>query len=90
VDRFLEGKPNRTQIPPHKKGKRGAQKKWNPDECIHYNFPVPVDLDERFSQVVDAINEEFDYPLPKSDFQRLAIEEFIQRRPEYMIKEATN
>jgi len=82
VDAFLSGEqPARTLRLPWQKGGRGRPAKWKPSETINYNVPIPIDLHERFTAVCKYINSTITPPLTKGDWIRIALEEFIQRRP---------
>lgn len=87
VDDFLNGMKPQNVVPPWLKVKRGRPRKFIPGEYVNYNYRIPLDLDKKFNMVIKNINEKIPNPMPKGDFLRLAIEEFIDRRPEYQDKE---
>ena len=76
VDRFLkEGKrPNYT-------GVQGRPKKWVKGEYRWFNFRVPIDLVNEFVAVCEHFNSQMDTPIDLDDYRRIAIREFVQRRP---------
>ena len=79
IDDFLEfGRK------PRLKDKRGRKKRWIDGEFLWYRFPVPNELDEQFDLIIKNVNKELPSKMDKADFQRLAIIEFIQRRPEFL------
>lgn len=83
IDDFLKGyNPQSVRLPWQKK-QRGRPRKWLPTETVHLNFPVPADLNEKFDMICKNINKTISAPLSKGDFLRIAIEEFIERRPEF-------
>jgi hypothetical protein len=76
VDAFLrDGKL------PNSKGNRGRPKIWHKGEFVWWRFEVPIDLAEAFKMVVRHMNKSLSSPLTFNDAKRLAIEEFIERRP---------
>lgn len=76
VDAFLkEGKL------PNSKGNRGRPKIWHKGEFVWWRFEVPLDLAEAFKIVVQHTNKTLSSPITYNDAKRLAIEEFIERRP---------
>jgi len=82
VDDFLEyGKK------PLDTSRLGRKRKWFPGEFIFYRFQVPNQLNKQFERVIESINRELPSALNKADFQRIAIIEFIQRRPEFLNNE---
>lgn len=87
VDRFLKGVANQSQRMPWVAGKRGRPRKFQRGEYINYNYQVSVETDKRFTAVCNAINQTLASPLSKGDYVRLALNEFIDRRPEFL-KEA--
>ncbi len=87
VDEFLEGFNPRKHKPLWQKKSPGRPRRWNPDEVVHYNQPIPKKLDTLFNKVIYGINDSIPNPITKGDFLRLAIEEFITRRPEYLSQE---
>lgn len=56
-------------------------KKWYKGEYTNWNFQVPNDLAEAFKIVADEENKQLATPMNYNDFRRLAIVEFIERRP---------
>ena len=76
VDAFLqEGKL------PNSINNKGRPKIWHKGEFVWWRFEVPIDLAEAFKIVVQHINKTLSSPLTYNDAKRLAIEEFIERRP---------
>jgi len=76
VDRFLkEGKmPNFT-------GTQGRPKRWVKGEYKWFHFRVPIDLAEEFEAICKYLNSQMDSPIDLDDYRRIAIREFVQRRP---------
>jgi predicted DNA-binding transcriptional regulator AlpA len=81
VDDFLAGNLPRNYQPPWHKGRRGRPPKWKNGEYVHYNFHVPLDLHEVLNEVIEWENKKLPSPMPKGDWLRLALVEFVQRRP---------
>lgn len=68
-------------------GKRGPLEKWTPSNHVNWNLPIMIALNNRFNQVIRNMNKELVSPIDKGDAIRLAAEEFIQRRPQYVYEE---
>jgi hypothetical protein len=76
VDAFIEkGKL------PNSIGNTGRPRIWFKGEYVWWRFEVPIDLAEAFKAVVKHMNKSLSSPLTFNDAKRLAIEEFIERRP---------
>ena len=68
-----------------RKNNAGAKRKWYDDG--HYrtwNYKVPSHLNDQFDIVIENMNRNMDIPLTKQDFVLVCIQEFIERRPEYL------
>jgi len=76
VDAFLE----RGKLP-NSINNKGRPKIWFKGEFVWWRFEVPIDLAEAFKIVVKETNKTLSSPLTFNDAKRLAIEEFIERRP---------
>lgn len=81
IDNFLY---NRKKTPWEGIRKNINRRRWIPSQTVHLNYPCPIELNEKFNKVIKKINATLPEPLPKGDFIRLAIEEFIERRPEFL------
>lgn len=79
VDDFLQYGKN-----PIDTRRLGRKKKWIEGEFIFYRFQVPNELNNQFERVIENINRGLPSAINKADFQRIAIIEFIQRRPEFL------
>ena len=77
VDDFLAGKK------PHfsYNNNKGRPRIWHKGEFVWWRFEVPNDLAEAFKIVVNHMNKSLSSPITYNDAKRLAIEEFIERRP---------
>ncbi len=61
--------------------KTGRPKKWVKGEYIWYKYRVPLELDDEFKAVCEYLNARMDNPADLDDYRRIAIREFVQRRP---------
>jgi len=84
VDDYLK-KGKKPQV---SKFNKGRPAKWHKEEYVTWQYNIPNELNERFDAVILNINKEnlrkYGTVMYKGDFIRLAVEEFIQRRPEYL------
>jgi len=62
---------------------KGRSKKWHSGEYVNWNFRIPKDLAFSFNALCEYLNSKVVTPLSLNDYRRLAIKEFIDRRPEY-------
>jgi hypothetical protein len=83
IDDFLAGFKPQSYKPPWQQLKKGRPRKWIPSETTNLNFPVSKNLNNLFEEICNNINKSIPNPLTKGDFLRLAMEEFIERRPEF-------
>lgn len=84
VDDFVKGNKSCRYNQAYNKETRGRPKRWIPSDTVNYNYPIPKELHNKFNKVCEGINKNLPNPLPKGDVLRLAIEEFIDRRPEFL------
>lgn len=81
VDDFLAGNLPRDYKPPWKKGRYGRTPKWRKGEKVNYNVPIPLTMHQQFTEVCERENKKMISPITKGDWIRLALQEFIDRRP---------
>ena len=80
VDTWL----SKGSVPQPKVGRNTPNKKYPKAEYTRYNLPISRMVDAKLMKVWKGINKELSAPVDKYDLVRLAIEEFIERRPEYL------
>lgn len=83
IDDWLKGKKPQSMEPAYDRNK-GQKKKWTKENSLNWNYPMPRSLNDKFDKVCQRINETLSTPILKGDFIRVAIEEFIERRPEFL------
>lgn len=76
VDRFIK-----EQKRPNYTGDQGRPKRWIKGEYKWFHFRVPIDLAEEFEAICKYLNSQMDSPIDLDDYRRIAIREFVQRRP---------
>jgi hypothetical protein len=80
VDKFIqEGK-----IPKFNKAVWAKHRTWVPGEYTTWTFKVPKTLTEKFKKICYNMNRESPVKLAVQQYRILAIQEFIDRRPEYL------
>lgn len=87
IDAFLRGERDTKTgwwKKPRKYPTKTRRARWDPANTVYLNYPCPRELNDKFDKVIEMINETLPQKLPKGDFIRLALEEFIERRPEYL------
>ncbi|MFA5629804.1 MAG: hypothetical protein WC958_06160 [Dehalococcoidales bacterium] len=89
VDDFLnKGKVPRAAkiMAPWNTGKPGRTPKWTPGNHINWNYPIPKELNDKFNLVLKNMNKTLTSPIDKGEAIRLAAEEFVQRRPQFLFE----
>lgn len=76
VDEFLQ----KGNLPTGVQNK-GRPPRWVKGQYVNYNFRVPNDIDEQFKAICDYLNSQATMPIGYDDYKRLALREFIARRP---------
>jgi len=82
VDKFLKGRQYIDNDPPTLQEMNRFYKN-PPGKTKHLGFQVTRELHEQFNRVCTNINMNLEKPLNKSDFLRIAVQEFVDRRPQY-------
>jgi hypothetical protein len=79
VDGFL--KDGRVPAP---KRVKGTLQRYDKNTHVTYNYYIPRVLDAKFDTIIKNMNKVLTSPLKKGEMLRIAIEEFVERRPEFM------
>lgn len=90
INNFFNGYKVASYKPVRRNIFKGRPRKWKREETKYLNFPVSKKLSKQFNKLSRNINKKLPNPLTKSDFLRLAMEEFIEYRAEFQEKAADN
>ncbi len=84
INRLFDGKGDYSgDTPTLDEIKSNRFRKEDPAKMASITFKVKRQLNDQFNRVCTNINMEIDKPLNKGDYLRIALEEFIERRPQY-------
>ncbi|GEM_PF-2978707 len=85
VDRFIETGKKPT-IRKKAQGS-GREKLWHQGGYTVWNFPIPNELDRAFETIWHNMNKELVIKMTKRQLIYLAVKEFIDRRPQFLVEE---
>ena len=83
---FLEGKRLKNIRNPYRIIDSNKKSKYSAENTKYMQCPVPIELWEQFTKIWENINKYVlkDTKISKIQLMRIAIEEFVERRPEYL------
>jgi hypothetical protein len=85
VDRFIKtGKKPTNRNKPIGSGK---ERIWEKGEYVTWHLPMPKELDAAFETIWHNMNKELYVKMTKRQLIYIAVKEFIDRRPQFMVEE---